>query len=248
MSKSRAEIKREIEQRFNAKVRGKCADLTGYHRGHDGATGDWVTRAMGLTVNGRNEPDLDGFEMKIDSAKTTFGDWSPTTCLYSRQGPFTRDEFLSAFGDDPRIPGRFSWSGRVFPQVGKVNMAGQQLVVLPNNDIVALYNYSADTRKAKDNRVPPEFRRDNVELARWEHRTMQERVERKFNKLGWFKCLTDASGAYSHIQFGRPISFDTFIGLVRTGVVFLDCGMHQGNVRPYMSWRATKNIWDELAE
>ena len=66
MADKRDQIKREILKIFNKNVKGKVPDLSKYNRSHDGAEGDWLTKAMGLTVNGKNEPDFKGFEMKKD--------------------------------------------------------------------------------------------------------------------------------------------------------------------------------------
>jgi hypothetical protein len=77
---------------------------------------------------------------------------------------------------------------------------------------------------------------------------MKNKVESKFNQLGWFKCIKDNQGKYMSIQFGMPIDFNAFILLVDKGDIFLDCGMYVGNPRPYMTWRANKNIWNQLAE
>ena len=68
MTTLRDEIKTEIRVRFYENVNGQFPCLDGYNKQHDGAEGDWLTKAMGLTVNGRNEPDFKGFEMKKDSA------------------------------------------------------------------------------------------------------------------------------------------------------------------------------------
>ena len=36
--------------------------------------------------------------------------------------------------------------------------------------------------------------------------------------------------------------------MVSVGEIFCDCGMHDGNPRPYMTWRASRKIWDLLKE
>ncbi len=87
---------------------------------------------------------------------------------------------------------------------------------------------------------------NNLILARWENNTMKKRVESKFNDKGWFKCLQNNLGMYTSIQFGKPITFESWIDLVSEGVVFFDSGMYQGNNRPYSQWRALNNFWDSL--
>jgi hypothetical protein len=254
----RETIKSLIEERFNNSVRGKIPNLEGFNPAHDGAEGDWLTKEMGLTVNGKNEPDLMGFEMKKDSPKTSFGDWSPDTALYKRKGrgaraEMGRSEFLKVFGTakihtDATKNGRYSWSGEVFPTVKNVNKYGQVLKVLDNGDIVAFYYYSKDSRTDKSSIVPAKYQIEGLEIARWGADRLRSRLEKKFNQFGWFKCLTDSSGKYTKIQFGKPINYDSFLELVKKGEVFCDCGMHDGNARPYMTWRASHKIWEFLSE
>ena len=258
MSKDREAVRSLIEERFEKYVKGQKPDLTGYNSGHDGAEGDWLTKKMGLTVNGKNEPDFQGFEMKKDSPKTTFGDWSPDYALYlspkrGSKSALSRSEFLSIFGTpkehkEPRKNGRHSWSGEVFPTVKGLNKYGQVMKVEKSGDIKALYFYESDQRPHKSTLVPKKYQVDNVVLAHWTGERLRLRLERKFNQLGWFKCLKDSNGYYSKLQFGRPINYEDFLKMVVSGDVFCDCGMYDGNARPYMTWRANHHIWDYLAE
>lgn len=258
MTTLRDEIKTEIRVRFYENVNGQFPCLDGYNKQHDGAEGDWLTKAMGLTVNGRNEPDFKGFEMKKDSAKTTFGDWSPDEGLFvvvppARKPEMDRTQFLIAFGvpriaDDGVTVKRHSWSGTVFPKVGGVNGYGQVITVDEGNNVLAEYNYDVDERRNKQALVPTRYHKGIVTLAKWSASRLKQRLEKKFNQFGWFKCLKDSSGKYCGIQFGKPVDFMTFIALVRTGDVFCDCGMYSTNFRPYMTWRASKKIWERLEE
>lgn len=101
---SRDEVKLEIIRVFEKRVKYKKPDLSSLNSAHDGREGDWLTKEMGLSVNGLNEPDFKGFEMKKDSKeKTSFGDWSPDEAIF--KGPsklLHRDIFLEIFG--ARIP------------------------------------------------------------------------------------------------------------------------------------------------
>ena len=248
---NREEIKSLIEATFRKNVLGRVPDLTGYNQAHDGAEGDWLTKQMGLTVNGLNEPDFHGFEMKKDSkGKTTFGDWPPDFALY--KGPnkiFDQDMFLSIFGSPNPLKGnRFSWSGRVFPKVGTFNEYGQKLTVGSNLDILAIYRHSLNQVESSRTSIPAYFHSVDTVMAQWSHSNLKTRLERKFNQLGWFRCLKNSNGAYDRVQFGLPINIETFMPLFKAGTIFIDCGMHQGNSRPYMTFRANNNIWDSLAE
>ena len=258
MGELRDEIKQEILHTFNNKVKGRVPDLSGYNKNHDGAEGDWLTIAMGLTVNGKNEPDFKGFEMKKDSKKTTFGDWQPDYSLYKKSSKgldaeLSRTDFLKIFGQKSkdqsgRKLGRYSWSGKVFPTVKGVNTFGQVIKIDSKGHVKVLYSFSKDSRSNKKKIVPVDLRIENLVLAEWTAENLKRRLEKKFNNLGWFKCLTDSDGRYEKVQFGKPINFDSFIIMARSGEVFCDCGMYSTNPRPYMTWRAAKNIWDSLAE
>jgi hypothetical protein len=255
MSETRENVKRQIRVRFYSHVAGRFPDLKNYNLKHDGAEGDWLTKAMGLKVNGKNEPDFNGFEMKKDSAKTTFGDWSPDIGLYKRNPTGSppemgRTEFLIAFGV-PRFKEnkvRHSWSGGVFPNVKGFNEFGQVMSVDSTDSVIAEYNYAKDCRQNKIDLVPSRYRNETIVLVKWSAQKLKLKLEKKFNNLGWFKCLKDISGKYSKLQFGYPINFSVFIALVKTGEIFCDSGMISTNQRPYMSWRASKTIWESLAE
>ena len=258
MSTDSSAIRRQIEERFEKYVKGLKPDLSSYNSRHDGAEGDWLTKKMGLTVNGKNEPDFLGFEMKKDSRKTTFGDWSPDIALYRPvkrgvQPELARSDFLKIFGspkkhEEPQKNGRHSWSGEVFPTVKAINKYGQKIVVEKTGDIKALYFYNSDERLGKAKLVPKAYQKEGIVLAHWTSERMRLRLERKFNQSGWFKCLKDPSGHYSHLQFGRPINYEAFLEMVISGDIICDCGMYDGNKRPYMTWRASRQIWDLLSE
>ena len=258
MSSHRDLIKREILEVFEKNVKGNIPDLSRFNKNHDGREGDWLTLQMGLKVNGKNEPDYKGFEMKTDSPKTTFGDWSPTTAIYksSKKGVkpiLERDNFLKIFGQKHpdtkgRKVGRYSWCLPIFPNSKEFNIHGQILRVDNLNNVIALYYFSKDKRQDKLKTVPDNLQVDELILAKWDAENLQTKLEKKFNKLGWFKCLKDNNGRYEKVQFGNPINFENFIKLVKKGDIYCDSGMYSQNFRPYMNWRANKNIWTSLAE
>ena len=242
----REKTKAMIIEVFNLRVKGRLPDLSRLNAAHDGKEGDWLTEQMGLKVNGLNEPDFHGFEMKKDSrGKTTFGDWGPDRAIYKGADKLIdRDKFLEIFGaPNPNKHNRYSWSGRVFPNVHDYNYAGQKIEI-GVEAIHIFYRPNLDTRETQ---VPTELRKD-LSLAIWDHESLRNKVERKFNQLGWFRCLKDDKGRYQSLMFGAPINYEKFLELFAAGLVFIDCGMHQGNARPYMTWRAKNNVWDELAE
>lgn len=244
--------KREIIKRFARNVKGKVADVSAANIGHDGKYGHWLETAMGVKRNNNNAPDLLGFEMKNATlSKTTFGDWSADYRIFSTRsgGEITQDQFLQYFGQpNAKYSGRLAWSGRICPKkVGPFNDGGQRLTVDANNNILAIYSYSQDKRHDKDKVVPMVYRRANLVLCKWSAELMRERVERKFNQNGWFKCIKNSkTGIYTEIVFGDPITFENWIAYVKAGDVIFDSGMHQGNARPYANWRSSNVFWEKL--
>lgn len=247
----REAVKYQIQERFEKHVLNRVPNLDGYNPHHDGAEGDWLTRAMGLEPNAHNAPDFLGFEMKKGSkGKTTFGDWSPNSSLYKAPNKqIERDDFIQLFGmPNPKRDDRSSWSGSVFPKVGHTNFAGQIIEVDLKGNILINYTLKNDTRVQKIAIIQRFPKRTTIELARWDSSSIKDKVENKFGDFGWFRCLKDKRGRYQALQFGPPLKYRTFLEFFQRGEIFIDCGMHQGNKRPYMAWRATNQIWDALAE
>lgn len=247
--------KQTIINLFRENIKGRKADLTGYTGRHDGKEGHWLERQMGIDPNNDNEADILGFEMKKDTARiTTFGDWSPDKALWKNDTPnpdipkLDRDtEFLEFFGKpNPLKNNRCSWSGEPAPVIARYNRFGQTLRVDDNDNILALYSFSKDQRENRGTIVPQNLQREDLILGMWEKDSIKAKVERKFNDKGWFKCYKDTNGFYKSIGFGDPINYDSWISLVREGIVFFDSGMYQGNKRPYAHWRANNNYWDAL--
>lgn len=235
---------------FNDKVRGKQPDTATFNQRHDGKGGHWLEAQMGIHANSSNSPDLLGYEMKNDTgSKTTFGDWSANYYIFKRGNEYgiTRNDFLHIFGKPNSLKGgRHSWSGEPCPTIKGVNKFGQNLFVDSENNIHAKYHYSKDQRPDKATIVPDAMKVENLTIARWDAIKLKKKVENKFNKMGWFKCLRDSTGVYSSIVFGGPIDFETWIGLVKTGDVYFDSGMYEGNIRPYSQWRADNAFWNKL--
>jgi hypothetical protein len=239
--------KNQIIQIFRSNVQGKKPVKTLGEA--DGRQGHWLEEQFGIKANGDNAPDLLGFEMKNDTkSKTTFGDWQASKYIFDKKtGHISKAKFLEIFGaPNPAKDNRRSWSGKPFPNVRKWNDFGQRLLVADDGSVFAVYNFSKDKRPDKESIVPTDFRRGNIALAVWEAARLRELVENKFNIRGWFKCLKDESGTYVEIAFGSKISFQLFIDGVRSGAIYLDSGMYEGNSRPYQQWRADNSYWDSL--
>ncbi len=244
-----ADPRQTIIDRYMKNVHGKKSDTTGFTKGHDGKEGHWLEIQMGVDPNGVNDADLMGYEMKNDTtSKTTFGDWSADYYIFKDKNfNISKDDFLIIFGHpNPKKPGRHSWSGAPIPRIDRVNLYGQKLVIDKDKNIVATYSFSNDQRKDKGSLVPLECKMENLTIARWDMDSLKGKLERKFNKKGWFKCLKDSDGRYNSIAFGNPIVYETWIENVSNGDVFFDSGMYTGNPRLYSQWRANNSFWDNL--
>jgi len=90
------------------------------------------------------------------------------------------------------------------------------------------------------------LQKDNLTIALWKAESLKEKLERKFNQKGWFKCEKGEDGTYQTINFGDPINYENWLELVREGVVFFDSGMYQTNKRNYSQWRANNKLWESL--
>jgi len=238
--------KQIIIDRFNANVRGQRPVAQGNAK-HDGKYGHWLERKMGSAIDGANEADLFGYEMKCDTtSKTTFGDWSADYYIFKHTNSgLNRSQFLLIFGKpNMKKKGRPSWSGEPCPKITGYNRFGQILIVDNDNNIYAVYSYSKDLRTDKEQIVPTKLQQNYLILAKWGAEVIKKKLERKFNQKGWFKCKLGRNGTYEKIAFGAPINIDTWIELVKQGIVFFDSGMYEGNIRPYSQWRANNSFWD----
>ena len=224
MTDNRNQVKQKIINLFNKNVRGKKSDTSSSNIRHDGKEGHWLETKMGIAHNGNNAPDIGGFEMKNHTAsKTTFGDWSPDYSLFKKRvNILNRDQFLKIFGA-PNLEkeNRYSWSGKPCPKINTFNEFGQKLEIDKNNNILVIYSFEKDKRIDKANIVPKIIQQERLIIASWSAEIMKRRVEKKFNKLGWFKCNKNSEGVYTSIVFGDPINFKTWITGVKKGLIFL---------------------------
>lgn len=240
--------KQKIIKLFNKNVKGKKPDTTNSNNGHDGKSGHWLEKQMGIDHNANTKADLLGYEMKNDTkSKTSYGDWMADYYLYKDKSQnLTKNDFITMFGTPKND--RYSWSGSVCPKraTDAVNVCGQKLYIDEENNVLITYSYSKDFRTTKDVQIPRKFCIDNVIIAKWDNVSLRKKVEDKFNQKGWFKCLTDKSGLYTEIVFGAPMTFETWLDAVRAGDIYFDSGMVYGKSRSYSAWRANNSYWKSL--
>ena len=265
-----SEEQQNIIDRFMKKVYGQKPDTSAANPKHEGREGHWLEKQMGVKHNASNAPDLWGFEMKNNTqAKTSFGDWNASYYIFRDEEFFpnligitgrarqrlwreNKARFLRIFGRENN--GMFSWSGTPCPKrvTDGFNDFGQEMTVDNDNSIIIRYSFSEDRRPDKSELVPEQFQTDNLKIVGWDSEVIKKRVERKFNRKGWFKCLQDKDGVYNSIVFGEPFNIEKFLEVVRKGDVIFDSGMKDvradGTDRYRSMWRASNSFWDSWVE
>ena len=242
--------KKDLEIIFRERIKGKILP----ELKHDGSIGHWLESQFGVSANRDDSADWHGFELKTGRSKTTFGDWWADYYLWQTDNydVTNRDVFLQIFGTKSRAdrPDRYSWSGRIFPNVHQYNDYGQKMTVESNLDVTIYYNYSKDTRENKSEIIPISLQHDGVILAKWYRSTLETRVNRKFGQNGWVKFI-QSKKVFTEMIIGPPLTFIEWIEYVKTGEIYLDSGMyhdpHKPNNRPYSNWRASNKFWEKLA-
>ena len=239
-------VQRNIIFDFENNVKGKKFTNTRSTK-FCGDEGHWLERQFGVKTNNDNAPDLDGWEMKKESDKISFGDWRASWYLYENDdNKMTRINFIQTFGSYKNDKNRYSWSGKVFPKYGiEYNYAGQRIRFLDNEDLVIEYSYSNDTREMKFTNKFHD-KEDPVIIACWEKSKLQNHVQKKFGVKGFFICKKNKQKVYDRICFGKTIDFKFFKVELQKKNILLDSGMYQGNSRPYSQFRANKILWDTL--
>jgi hypothetical protein len=246
--------KNKIIKLFDDNVKGKPINIVNHH---DGSEGHWLETQMGIKHNNKNAPDIFGYEMKKNSKKITFGDFSATEYLFSKNKPkinkynivnidISRNQYIHYFGTKKESKNnRYSWSGSCVPKFGEYNQCGQILLVNEDKDIYIVYSYEHDTRENK-NTLPEFIKTDNKLIALWDHDKMEHHINNKFNNEGFFIC-EKVDDVYKNIYFGLPFNYDQFINGIITRSIYFDSGMYEGNTRNYSQFRSNKNnFWSSL--
>ncbi|MGZ9796846.1 LlaMI family restriction endonuclease [Mycoplasma sp. 4013] len=254
--------KLELVEIFFKKIKGKTPEESS--KNHDGSKGHWLEKQFGILPNANDVADIMGYELKSDTnSVTSFGDWSANEYIFD-SGNYQKyfkgenknqrkDSFCRIFGHpNPNKDNRFSWSGKVIPKIDIYNDYGQILQITSQKDIVIIYSFSKDKREEKVDILPKQLQIENLVLAKWygiypleNKNTLQKRINRKFNQNGWFTCKQNQTGYYK-ICFGRKISFNDWLQGVKSGDIYFDSGMYEGNTRKYSQWRASNKYWNSL--
>jgi len=232
----------------NVKNKDVCCD-----KKHHGSEGHWLENLFYIKHNNYNEPDIYNYELKKYSNKITFGDFSASEYLFSKNKStlnmlnnnenynITRDEFLKLFGSFNKSKNRWSWSGKSFPKINNWNEYGQIIRIKDKN--VYIY-YSLKYDKYKKNTLNLDYDKEIV-IALWTCENLKNKIENKFNKNGFILCKKNKN-KYNKIYFGKPFDYEFFLSNLNSGDIFIDSGMYETNNRNYSMFRANKNFWEKL--
>lgn len=234
--------KQNIISSFIKNVKNIEINIEGLNKTHNGIKGHWLENKMGIKHNSKNEPDIQGYEMKTGNKVTTFIDKVPTIMylnenILPKRNKDYKKQFWEKYAskketDKPTIGG---WS------VDKFNKCGQKIIVDDNNNILVLYDYKEDTRVNKnllslDNK--PHI------IMKWDSKELLTTIENKFNQKGFFKCIEE-NNKFTKICFGKKITFDFWINQFKKGVIYHD-GYSKIDGRGRHVFRASNKFWDNL--
>ena len=249
--------KQQIITLFNNNVKGVEICVEGQNINHCGKEGHWLETKMCIKHNAKNEPDINGYEMKTSSSKTTLGDFSASEYTFSKKRniinnlnnwtdeiKLNRSDFIKTFGNpNPKKNNRYSWSGSCVPTYNIWNSNGQIITINENKDVIIYYSFSNDTRDRKVD-FPIFLKNDNIVIALWKVEKMKLHINNKFNKNGFFICKK-INFKYEKICFGKPFNFEYFIECIKNKKIIFDSAMYNGNTRNYSQFRGS-GFWNEL--
>lgn len=241
---------------FNKNVKGKSFVKNKYDL--DSAEGYWLEDQFGIKHNNINKPDIYGYELKKFSKIITFGDYSASEYLFSKNKPLlnyyckylgydpinlTRSEFIKYFGSFNHDKQRYSFSGNCIPKFFKWNNYGLTFTENKNNDLMIVYNSVKDIMHEY---IPEILVNKTIVIAIWTYDKLSNHINNKFNNNGFIICKKDDNNVYKSIHFGKPLNYEIFIKYFKEGLIFFDSGMYEGNNRNYSQFRAHKDLWNEL--
>jgi len=249
-----------IIELFRKNVKDQQIELNDYNKKHNGKEGHWLEERMNIEHNSKNEPDILGYEMKKESIKITFGDFSASEYLFSKEKKYinetngwdketvkmSRDDFIRTFGTKkPAKNNRYSWSGECVPTFDNWNNCGQNLIINKDNDICIYYSWSKDNRENK-NKFPEYLKKDNILIVLWKYEKMSVHIDNKFNNKGFF-IIKKEKDIYNKICFGKAFNYECFINGIKSKQIIFDSGMVQKNTRNYSKFRSNNTaFWNEL--
>ena len=177
--------RKEIVEIFMKKVYGKKANTKSSNQKHSGKKGHWLEKQMGTKPNGRNNPDLKGYEMKTETSPITVGSWDPNYWIFRDEGQFpeligkkgkdktaqrkiNQNQFLEYFGKpNEDKENRLSWSGTPIPKIDQTNLFGMKAEISNDDSYQIFYSFSKDSREGIESKIPERFQKGKTLIAKW---------------------------------------------------------------------------------
>lgn len=168
-----------ILNNFHKNVFGKYPKESDLKLSHKGNLGHWLETRLGGNIDADGNADLNGFECKVESKKTTWGDWGAPYRIFcdksykifhkknSYENMWTLVKSLGVRRDDPQKGIYYSMSGESFPSyINDITDIGLSLVE-EDSDILLTYSFSRDQRHNKDLVTPDELKKDSLVIFKW---------------------------------------------------------------------------------
>jgi hypothetical protein len=172
------ESRQNIINNFHKNILGKRPEDINLKLTHEGSLGHWIESNLGGTIDADVNADLNGYECKIQSKKTSWGDWgAPYRIFCDKQYKLFNKKnvyenmwiLVKAIGvkrTRERNETYYSMSGKDVPQyINDLTSIGLTLKE-KNGDIMYVYNFFQDERESKK-MIPKELQKDELIIMKW---------------------------------------------------------------------------------
>lgn len=172
------ESRQTIINNFHKNIFGKCLEKTKIKSNHEGNLGHWIESNLGGKIDADGNADLNGYECKIQSKKTSWGDWGAPyrifcdqryklfnkKSIYENMWTLVKAIGVKRISDKNEI--YYSMSGKDVPQyINDLTNIGLTLKE-EEGDIMYVYNFSQDKRESKK-MMPKELQKDELIIMKW---------------------------------------------------------------------------------
>jgi len=177
---SKQNAKTLIKDNFKKHVFGRFPNDSELKSSHCGKLGHWLESNLGGKIDSDGNADLNGYECKVESKKTSWGDWGAPYKIFC-DGSYKKLFYEEHIYENmwilcktlgvKRVHDKhgvyFSMSGTHIPTyINDVSYIGLSLVE-KNSDILITYSFSKDQRLNKVEVIPSEFKKDNILIYKW---------------------------------------------------------------------------------
>jgi hypothetical protein len=176
---SKEESRLVIINNFDKNVLGKYPQESELKLDHKGKIGHWLEKKLGGDIDSDGNADLNGYECKVQSAKTSWGDWGAPYRIFcdkqfkvfnkenSYENMWFLVESLGVKRDHPVEGVYHSMSGKDVPTyINDLTNIGLSLIE-KNSDILMTYSFSKDQRHDKDLITPKELKKEGLVIFKW---------------------------------------------------------------------------------